>query len=387
MTTYGIKTREEYESQEAHVLAAYACLSKKSEGRRYGEEEHPYRTCFQRDRDRIIHSKAFRRLEYKTQVFVNHEGDHYRTRLTHSLEVAQISRSVARMLRVNEDLAEAIALAHDLGHPPFGHSGEHVMNQLMKAAGGFEHNRQSFRIVTHLETRSPLYPGLNLSLEVLEGLTKHFTEYDMPDGRDFQRLREPGIEAQIANFCDEIAYNNHDLDDGLRSHLIDLTQLKEVEIWQINFDKVQKKFPGVNPDIQRVQTIREIINTLVTDLVQTSSANIENKKIKDIADVYQHGKNLVGYSETVKSQNTELKRFLFNNMYRHYRVERMAEKAERIIRDLFEAFTKNPNIIPSGLGLARDEDPTRYICDYIAGMTDRYALEEHDKLFNPHAKV
>ena len=387
MSHQGLRNREEFEAEELARLAAYACNSKHSLGRRYQEEEHPYRTCFQRDRDRIIHCKAFRRLEYKTQVFVNHEGDHYRTRLTHSLEVAQISRTIARTLRVNEDLSEAIALAHDLGHPPFGHSGEKAMNELMKDAGGFEHNRQSFRIVTHLEKRDPRYLGLNLTLEVLEGLSKHFTEYDLPDGREFTRTHEPSIEAQIANFSDEIAYNNHDLDDGLRSNLISLEQLKEVELWQTTYSEMAAKRPGATLEILRIQTIRNIINQLVTDLVKTTLENLEAKKIKNLEDVYAKGKNLVGYSEPIKRQNAELKRFLFTKLYRHYRVERMAEKAERILRDLFLAFLKNPKIMPDDFDSGQAYDLPRHICDYIAGMTDRYALEEHQKLFNPESRV
>jgi len=383
-----LRNREEIEGIEEKILAPYASLSHQSMGREYPEEEHPLRSRFQRDRDRIIHSKAFRRLEYKTQVFVNHEGDHYRTRLTHSLEVAQISRSIARMLRLNEDLAEGISLAHDLGHPPFGHSGQDVMNVLMKDKGGFEHNRQSFRIVTVLERRYPQFPGLNLSYEVLEGISKHFTEYDLPNGRLFQREGQPSLEAQIANLSDEIAYNNHDLDDGLRSGMINLDQLKEVEIWQRILEETQKDYPDGDVHLQIHQSVRRLINFLVTDLVEQTSQNLTARNIKNSEDVRRAEANLVGFSEKVLKQNAALKRFLFKNLYRHYRVERMADKAERILTDLFNAYLHNPKILPPGvLDKSGEESQERAICDYIAGMTDRFALDEHQKLFDPHAKV
>ena len=383
-----LQTRQELEALEEKNLAPFASLSAASLGREYPQEEHRYRTRFQRDRDRIVHSKAFRRLEYKTQVFVNHEGDHYRTRLTHSLEVAQISRSIARILRLNEDLAEAICLAHDLGHPPFGHSGQDVMNELMKDKGGFEHNRQSLRIVTVLEDRYPNFPGLNLSFEVLEGISKHFTDYDLPGGRGFHREGQPSLEAQIANLSDEIAYNNHDLDDGLRSGMIDLTQLREVEIWQEIFQAVETELPTARLKVQVHETIRRLINLLVTDLVEHTMAEMDQLKVKNIEDVRKAPRQLVGYSEKLRGKNTELKKFLFKNLYRHYRVERMADKAERILRDLFRAYTHNPKILPPWVfERAGSDDPMRAICDYVAGMTDRFALDEHEKLFNPHARV
>ncbi|MFO1462692.1 MAG: deoxyguanosinetriphosphate triphosphohydrolase [bacterium] len=383
-----LQTRQDLEAYEAKTLAPYASHSAQSMGREYPQEEHPYRTRFQRDRDRIVHSKAFRRLEYKTQVFVNHEGDHYRTRLTHSLEVAQISRSIARMLRLNEDLSEAICLAHDLGHPPFGHSGQDVMNELMKDKGGFEHNRQSLRIVTVLEDRYPHFPGLNLSFEVLEGISKHFTDYDLPDGRGFHREGQPSLEAQIANLSDEIAYNNHDLDDGLRSGMITLEQLREVEIWQELFEAVERELPEARLKTKVHEAIRRLINRLVTDLVEHTMEGIETHGIRTIEDVRQAPRQLVGYSERVRGKNAELKKFLFKNLYRHYRVERMADKAERILRNLFKAYTHNPKILPPWVfDRAGSDDPMRAICDYIAGMTDRYALDEHHKLFDPHARV
>lgn len=383
-----LRSRQEIEEIEKNYLGPYAALSALSRGREYPEEEHPLRSRFQRDRDRILHSKAFRRLEYKTQVFVNHEGDHYRTRLTHTLEVAQISRSIARMLKLNEDLAEAICLAHDLGHPPFGHSGQDVMNELMKDEGGFEHNRQSLRIVTVLEKRYPGFPGLNLSFEVLEGICKHFTEYDLPGGREFHREGAPSLEAQIANLSDEIAYNNHDLDDGLRSGMITVGQLREVEIWEELFQKVKKKFSDSSLKVQVHQTIKRLINLLVTDLTEQTMQNLESKRISSLDDVRKVPEGLVSLSEKIKKKNTELKRFLFKNLYRHYRVERMADKAERILTDLFNTYLHNPKILPPEIfENSGDESQKRIICDYIAGMTDRFALDEHEKLFDPHAKV
>lgn len=383
-----IRTREEYEELEKKNLAAYASHSGASLGREYEEAEHPYRSRFQRDRDRIIHSKAFRRLEYKTQVFVNHEGDHYRTRLTHSLEVAQISRSIARMLCLNEDLAEAIALAHDLGHPPFGHSGQDVMNELMQGHGGFEHNRQSLRIVTLLEQPYAAFPGLNVSYEVLEGISKHFTDYDLPQGRGFSREGEPSLEAQLVNLADEIAYNNHDLDDGLRSHMIHLDQLKEVSLWQENFERVSAEIGEGHEDLKFRATVKELINLLVTDLVEQTAKNIQERKILSVEDVRKRGNLLVGFSEKIKKQTVELKKFLFANLYRHYRVERMAVKADRILRDLFSTYLQNPKILPPEVfEKSVEKDSYRAICDYVAGMTDRFALEEHEKMFNPHARV
>ncbi|MBX7148908.1 deoxyguanosinetriphosphate triphosphohydrolase [bacterium] len=394
-----IQTRDEYEKFEKAHLAPYAVASLDSSGRMYKEEEHPLRSRFQRDRDRIIHSRAFRRLEYKTQVFVNHEGDYYRTRLTHTLEVAQIARTIARGLKLNEDLAESISLAHDLGHTPFGHSGQDVMNHLMKTFGGFEHNRQSFRVVTLLEDRYPDFPGLNLTYEVLEGITKHVTEYDMPDGSFFTRKGYPTLEAQVANFADEIAYNNHDIDDGLKSGMIVLKDLKTIELWEDNFQIVKKKYPDHHLNHQISQTVRMIINYLVMDLMEETIRNIGSKKIKSSDDVKEKGLNCVSFSPAVKKKNHELKRFLLNKMYRHYRVIRMADKAERIITELFKAYTHNSKILPPDF-LERYQKKTRspkedlskekierIVCDYIAGMTDRFALDEYKKLFDPHEKV
>lgn len=400
--------REDFQEYEAKRLAPFATKSGQSVGRLHPEKEHAYRSAFQRDRDRIIHSLAFRKLEYKTQVFVYHEGDSYRTRLTHSLEVSQIARTIARHLKLNEDLAEAISLAHDLGHTPFGHSGQDVLNGLMKKFGGFEHNRQSFRVVTLLEDRYPNFAGLNLTLEVLEGITKHSTQYHMPDGSPFKRQGYPSLEAQICDFADEIAYNNHDIDDGLASGLINLKDLAELEIWQNLFETTQEKFAKAPQHIQIAHTIRGLINLLVTDLVETTLKNIQNKKIESLQDIYQKGKGLVNLSSKIKKQNTALKRFLNKKLYRHFRVIRMAEKAERVITQLFHTYQKNPQTMPPEFLIRYQqrspflkaklnkipknqkkygEQIERIVCDYIASMTDRFALDEYKKLFDPHEKV
>lgn len=384
-----MKNRQDLEKIETLTLEPYAAQSSLSQGRMHKEKEHEYRTAYQRDRDRIVHTSAFRRLEYKTQVFVNHEGDYYRTRLTHSLEVAQIGRTIARALGVNEILTETICLAHDLGHTPFGHSGQDIMAELMQEHGGFEHNKQSFRIVTQLENPYPNFCGLNLTYEVLEGITKHASEYDLPDGTHFLKSGYPSIEAQIGNFADEIAYNNHDIDDGLKSGLLQLEDLNAIEIWRANFDKIEKEHPALDEKHKRRQTVKTIINLLVTDLIEHTSKRITELKVKTLQDVREKGKDLVGFSPEVKRLNSELKKFLFAKLYRHYRVERMAEKAQRVISQLFGAYLKNPNIIPPDFKNQYGEDETiaRIVCDYIAGMTDRYALDEYAKLFDPYAKV
>ncbi len=364
-----MRDRKEYEAQEERFLATYAMKSAASEGREHKEQEHPYRTAFQRDRDRVIHSTAFRRLEYKTQVFVFHEGDHYRTRLTHTIEGAQIARTIARALRLNEELAEATILAHDLGHTPFGHSGQDVMNLLMKDHGGFEHNRQSLRIVTLLEHRYPKFPGLNLTYEVREGIAKHATPYDSPQVK-FKKKGQPTLEAQIVDLADEIAYCHHDLDDGLRSGLITVEQLKAVDLWAEH------------------QSVKAILNHLVTDLVQTTEENIAKDGIKTVEDVRKAPQKCVRLSSGTDKKNKQLKAFLYQNFYKHYRVERMASKAEKVLEDLFHAYLKNPKILPKPVQEFMTETPKeRVICDYIAGMTDRFALEEHARLFDPAVKV
>ncbi len=369
-------------------MVLYAMESKDSKGRRYPEKEHPFRSIFQRDRDRIIHCSAFRRLEYKTQVFVYHEGDHYRTRLTHSIEVAQIARTIARALEINEDLAEAVALSHDLGHPPFGHTGEKVLNELMKDYGGFEHNRQSLRIVEHIERRYPNVRGLNLSWEVREGIAKHSTDYDLADVEDYDIGVFPCLEAQIVDLADEIAYNNHDLDDGLASSMLSVDDLKEVSLWNENFERIASVYPDEDFKIHKCQTIVHIINRQVTDLVDNIRANIKFNRIESVDDVRKCGERLASFSKEMEEKNIELKRFLKKNLYEHHRVIRMADKADRIIKHLFRVYNHEPKLLPPHV-YARIDDTgkERLICDYIAGMTDRFALDEYKKLFDPYEKV
>lgn len=382
-------TRQQFEKHESQFLASYACQAGQSFGRFHKEAEHPYRTAFQRDRDRIIHCSAFRKLEYKTQVFVIHEGDYYRTRLTHTLEMAQMGRTIARALAANEDLTEAICLSHDLGHTPFGHSGQDIMNKLMIHHGGFEHNKQSFRVVTQLENPYPQFKGLNLSYEVLEGITKHASEYDLPDGTAFIRDGFPSIEAQIANVSDEIAYNNHDIDDGLESGILNLETLNDVKLWATQLKKTKKEFSKLTPLQLRRFTVKSLINLLITDLIETTVQRIKTRRIKTVEDVRIHGKNLAGFSKEMVVMNTELKKFLFKHLYRYYHVERMAEKADRVLTDLFKTYVHNPKILPPEIlaNYDKSEKLERIVCDYIAGMTDRFALEEHAKLFDPQARV
>lgn len=381
--------REEYEQRERDICAPYACLSAESQGREHAEPKCPYRSEFQRDRDRVVHSEAFRRLEYKTQVFVNHEGDYYRTRLTHTLEVAQISRGIARTLRLNEDLAEAIALAHDLGHTPFGHRGETVLNELMANHGGFEHNRQSFRVVTYLERRYPQFDGLNLTYEVREGIVKHTGEYDAPDVPSFRTQGYPTLEAQIVNVADQITYMNHDLDDGLQSGMLTFKALEGVKLWQEMFTQVQKDFPNVRSKIHKYQTIRRLIHLLITDLQEETRERINSLELKSLGDVRQKGKEVVAHSADIKEKAKILLDTLFRNLYQHYHVERMAQKSGRVLRDLFGSYLGNPKLLPPTLcKLIQNEGMAELrVCDYIAGMTDRFALQEHAKLFDPKENV
>lgn len=383
-------TREAFQIREKEILEPYAQLSSTSLGRQYPEEECPFRSPFQRDLDRIVHSTAFRRLEYKTQVFINHEGDYYRTRLTHSLEVSQISRGLARVLNLNEDLAQTIALAHDLGHTPFGHAGEAAMNALMEDAGGFEHNKQSYRVVTQLEERYPDFLGLNLSYEVREGILKHSTDYDNPtDIGDYKKSGYPTLEAQLVNFADEIAYMNHDLDDGLQYGMLTFDVLKKVALWDEIFSEIKKRFPSAPDKVKRFRTISRLIHNLVDDLQKQTGENIEAQGIRTLEDVRKKGKNIVALSPAMKEKTKELKKFLFENMYCHWRVVRMAEKARRVLRDLFQAYVANPKILPEEFydKTRKDNNLERHICDYIAGMTDRFALQEHKKLFDPEERV
>lgn len=381
--------REDFEQRESEILAPYATLSAETAGREYDEPACPHRTHFQRDRDRIIHSGAFRRLEYKTQVFVNHEGDYYRTRLTHSLEVAQISRSLARTFGLNEDLAEAIALAHDLGHTPFGHRGEATMNDLMRDHGGFEHNRQSFRVVTYLEQRYPQFDGLNLTYEVREGIVKHTGEYDAPDVPNFTTEGYPTLEAQIVNVADQIAYMHHDLDDGLESGMLTFEKLENVPVWNEIFSGVLEEFPNARDKYLKFQTIRRLLFAFIKDLQDETLLRIEKLNLNSLADVRQHGEEVVALSDGMKKATRVLLDALFKGLYQHYRVERMAQKSDKVLRDLFRTYLDNPWILPPTLAKLIDKDGLAHlhVCDYIAGMTDRFALQEHAKLFNPQERV
>ncbi len=379
-----------HESLERGDLAGYAARSAESLGRRYREEFRDNRPAFERDRDRIIHSAAFRRLEYKTQVFVNHEGDYYRTRLTHSLEVAQIGKAIARRLGLNEELTEALALAHDLGHTPFGHTGEEVLNRLMSEYGGFEHNRQSLRVVDELEERYAGFNGLNLSWEVREGLIKHSSPYDSPGDQmaEFLPGIVPVIEAQLINYADEIAYNNHDIDDGLKSGYITIEQLSRVEIWAEVYGAMGMKYPDVDPERVKYQTISALIGLFIDDLTRTTANEIAGKGIETVADLRRLNASVVGFSPEVARKNRELKLFLRENLYRHYKVERMRVKAERHITDLFTTYCDYPSLLPLKYRQKMDLlGKERVICDYIAGMTDRFALDEYKKLFEPYERV
>lgn len=381
--------RLEFEKLEDSVLAPYAMPSSRTRGRVYPEVEHRFRLAFQRDRDRIIHSTAFRRLEYKTQVFVNHEGDYYRTRLTHSMETAQIARTVARALRLNQDLAETVALAHDLGHTPFGHAGERSLNHLMAAHGGFEHNSQSLRIVDRLEDRYPNFPGLNLTFEVREGIVKHSPPYGKPLAAQFDPGKAPCLEAQIVDYADEIAYNSHDIDDGLKSGLLTIDQLGEVALWREVYGDVRRAFPNAEFRIARHQVRRTLIDLLVNDLISTIETRLRSLHLDTLDAIRAQGRPIATFSDEVEAKRLELKDFLMANLYRHYRVMRMAAKADRIMSDLFHAYMAEPAQLPPHVAKRCHEGETlaRVIADYIAGMTDRFALDEHKKLFDPHERV
>jgi len=375
-------------------LADYAAHDDGSRGRRYSEPAPTHRGEFQRDRDRIIHCTAFRRLEYKTQVFVNHEGDLFRTRLTHSIEVAQIARSVARALRLSEDLTEAVALAHDLGHTPFGHSGQDALNRCMKDYGGFEHNQQSLRVVDLLEEKYAEFPGLNLTFETREGILKHCsvkTARELGDvGERFLNRTQPGLEAQLANVADEIAYNNHDVDDGLRYGLISIEQLREVDLFAEQFDAVMARYPDLPQRRCVHETIRRMINRVVTNLIEQTSTNLARAGVHHVDDVRACPEPLVTYDAEVQEKTRQLKRFLREQLYNHYRVRRMSQKAARVIEQLFEAFMGDNRLLPPQYqqrlreaDSASEAERARTVADYIAGMTDRYAIREHARLFDP----
>ncbi len=381
------------------TLASYAAREETSRGRRYQEPKPAYRSEFQRDRDRIVHSTAFRRLVYKTQVFVNHEGDLYRTRLTHSLEVAQIARTVARALQLNEELTEAISLAHDLGHTPFGHAGQDALNECMREHGGFEHNLQSLRVVDELEEHYVDFPGLNLTFECREGILKHCSARNARElgalGERFLRRQQPGLEAQLANVADEIAYNNHDIDDGFRAGLLDIEQLDEVPLFADLHREVAAAYPELRGRRLVFEIVRRMINRLVSDLIEASQARLRAAGIVHMDEVRQHSGPLIGPSDALAAQSRELKVFLRENLYKHYKVKRMTSKARRVLAALFHIFFEDIALLPvefsssarrleaqhGGAGRARA------VADYIAGMTDRYAILEHRRLFDPSERT
>ena len=368
--------REVLEQREEDWLAPYAIKSGESRGRRFREKEHDFRTVFQRDRDRIVHSNAFRRLEYKTQVFVNHEGDHYRTRLTHTMEMTLIARTIGRALRLNEDLIEAIALAHDLGHGPFGHAGQDALHGLMKEHGGFEHNRQCLRIVEELEDSYSGFPGLNLTFEVREGLKKH----------DKQRVRS--IEADVVDLGDLIAYHCHDLDDGLRAGLLDMRDVGRVKLWQEINRYIESKHERPDEAVKVKMGIRLLMNRLVGDLISETTKNIKRFAIKKPSDFERAGAEVVCFSALVKKKVAELRRFLMDQLYHHYRVVRMTEKGKRFIQEMFRVYVSTPAQLPTDVASRTKKNGLhRAVCDYIAGMTDRFALDEHARLFEPYERV
>jgi dGTPase len=382
-----LRLREDWEQVEAQTLAPYAMPSLGSRGRRFPEPPHPMRTAFERDRDRIIHSAAFRRLEYKTQVFVNHEGDYYRTRLTHTLETAQITRTVARILGLNVDLAEAIALAHDLGHPPFGHAGEKMLNELMREHGGFDHNAQSLRTVDWIEVRYPHFRGLNLTYEVREGIIKHSAFKGRAAAREFDASLYPCLEAQIVDFADETAYLAHDADDGVKAQMLSQSDLEASRLYREARATVGI-VPGNEEEIARYQTVRHVINRMVTDLVTNVGRELSDSRISSVEQVRCAGRPLVAFSQELFEQVKELRQIMRDRLYRHYRVSRMTEKAGRVLARLFETYMAEPRQVPEHILTRSNREPlARVITDYIAGMTDRFALDEYRKLFDPDERV
>ena len=384
-------------------LAIYACRPDQSAGRVIEEPDSRFRTCFQRDRDRIIHSSAFRRLKYKTQVFVYHQGDHYRTRLTHTLEVAQISRTIARALMVNEDLAETVALAHDLGHPPFAHSGEEILNQCMQNVGGFDHNDQSLRVLIHLERKYPRFNGLNMTWETLEGVVKHNGPVNSPNPDkqvaldaiqkqvDLRLDSYASVEAQIAALADDIAYNNHDVEDGLHAGLFSLDDLKEVSLIRDILERTSAQYPDLEHEILMYQMIREMIGEMVSDVLQEAEKRLSTLAPQSVDDVRAAGMPMIAFSDPMLAKVNELRKFLWDRMYKHYKVCRTMSKVSRIIEELYGAFLGQPELLPElwqkrldEEGAQSEKDRARVIADYIAGMTDRYAIREHEKLFEPH---
>ena len=380
--------RKKFERQESERLAPYAVKSGESRGRRFPEQEDPFRSAFQRDRDRVIHSAAFRRLEYKTQVFVNHEGDHYRTRLTHTIEVSQIARSICRALHLNEDLTEAIVLAHDLGHTPFGHAGERMMAQLMEEEGGFEHNLQSLRVVDVLEKRYPAFEGLNLSFEVREGICKHSSQYDNPPPvPEFQSPGYPTLEAQVADIADEIAYSSHDVDDGIRSGMLTISGLESVDLWREAVSSAREEFHSIDEDVLRYRSISFMISSLTRNLIRSSHGLLGKHGVRTPDEGRTTRGKCISFDEEMQGKNLELKSYLLKEMYGNYRVIRMEQKARRVIGELFRSYCDRPEQLPPHIFARLNHDGTkRVVCDYIAGMTDRYAMEEYQKLFDPLKK-
>lgn len=381
-----IRSRQELEEQERIILAPWAQKSADSAGRLHLERRHPHRTEYQRDRARVIHSRAFRRLEYKTQVFLNGTGDHLRTRLTHTFEVTNITRTIARALALNEDLAEAIALAHDLGHPPFGHSGEETLNELMQKYGGFDHNAQSLRIVDVIESRYPKFAGLNLSHEVREGLQKHARFYR---AATHHRLHpQPSLEAQLANLADEITYYSHDIDDGLDFQLLGSDQLADLSVWRDTEAEVKRHFPKLKGAALHGYVIRCMIDRQVADVIQTSANRIERAKVTSADDARGRPEPLIAYSKTLLKGNQQLRRFLYKNLYFHPRVAGANERACELLRDVFAAYVKNPKLLgQASARRVKQEGVHRTVCDYVSGMTDRYLLDEHARLFKPRLRV
>jgi dGTPase len=385
-----MRTRQDLERIENLSLAPYAARCAASRGREHPEPEAPYRTAFQRDRERVLHTTAFRRLQGKTQVFVVTEGDYYRNRITHTLEVAQIGRTVARALGANEDLVEGVCLAHDLGHPPFGHSGEMTLAALMRDHGGFDHNRHSYRIITALERRYPAFPGLNLTYEFREGIVKHETEYDQAarSGQDYALELRGSLEAQIASFADELAYNAHDLDDGLRAGLLDPREAAGLAWWRRAWESAG--LPDGEPftDLTRHRLVRRLIGEMVTDLIAHTSARLESAGVASIDDVRRQPGDLMAFPDATRALNRELKAYLYRELYEHPRVLRMHAKAQRVVTELFRAYTAEPRMLPEPTrGRLDAESRERVVCDYIAGMTDRFAFDEYARLFDPHERV
>lgn len=388
-----MQTRKEIEVLENKILAPYAMKSQDSAGRVYAEPDHETRTCYQRDRDRIVHSEAFRKLEYKTQVFIIYEGDYYRTRLTHTLEVAQIARTIGRNLRLNEDLIEAIALAHDLGHPPFGHAGEEALDGIMKKAGvkAFNHNWRSYEIVTRFEKRYQNFPGLNLTREVLVGILKHKTAYDIPETTDKIIKEGPTLEAQVVDIADSLAYLNHDIDDGLTSGCLVPDDLRESALWRSAMERVRAASSAGNQDMLKYQIVKELIDMQAKDLLFNSDQLLKKAGFRSAHEVKRLKNNAIGFSSQMAAERDELQSLLYEKFYRHWRVERMTSKAKRMIKDLFEVYKENPKQLPYAVYQRNRKYSKREkyetICNYIAGMTDRFALDEHKKLFNPYEKV